>query len=176
MEVNDPHSEANNVTIKEEDKDDSESTPMPKCISPLSSTEPTKFPRMVPGMVQHTETVFTGVIHTRGEELYSILTPNQPIHHNGSEDLSHQLTLQSNSGIQPPADHRQHLLELPVAGSENFHLPYSNLTTYQHFLDRIAQINNYARFDIDCLTRQRLAVLWRLLSYPSLAAALVHGA
>ena len=131
---------------------------------------------MVPRTVLHTETVFTGAIHTGGEELHGILTPNQPTCNDGSEDLSHRLTLQSNSRIQPPADHRQPLLELPVAGSKNFHLPYSNLTTYQQFLDQIAQINNYTRFDIDSLTRQRLAVLWRLLSYPSLAATLVHGA
>ena len=176
MEINDAHSKTHNDTIKEEDKDDSESALMLKCISPLSPTEPTKLSQMVPGMFQHTETVFTGAIHTRGEELHGILTLNQPTHHNRSEDLSHQLTLQSNSGIQPPADHCQPLLELPVAGSENFHLTYSNLTTYQHFLDQIAQINNYARFDINSLTRQRLAVLWRLLSYPSLAAALIHGA
>ena len=131
---------------------------------------------MVPGTVQRTKTIFTGAIHVGAEGLHGIQTPNQPTRHDGSEDLSHRLTLQSNSGIQPPTDHRQPLLELPVAGSENFHLPYRNLTTYQEFLDQIAQINNYARFDIDALTRQRLAVLWRLLSYPSLAAALVHGA
>ena len=176
MEINDSHPETNNVTIKEEDKDDSESTPMPKCIGPLSSTESAELSQMVPGMVQHTKTIFTGAICTRGEELHGVSTPNQPTHHNRSEDLSHQLTLRSNSRIQLPTDHRQPLLELPVAGSENFHLPYSNLTTYQHFLDRIAQINNYARFDLDQLTRQWLAVLWRLLSYPLLAAALIHGA
>ena len=176
VEINDPHSETNPIMIKEEDKDDSEGTPMPKCVSPLSPTEPTELSRMVPGMVQCTKTVFTGTIHTGTERLHGVQTPNQPTCHDGSEDLSHRLTLQSNSGIQPPTDYRQPLLELPVAGSENFHLPYQNLTTYQHFLDRIAQINNYARFDINTLTRQRLAVLWRLLSYPSLAAALVHGA
>ena len=90
---------------------------------------------MVPGTIQRTKTVFTGAIRTRGEELYGILTPNQPTCHDGSKDLSYQLTLQSNSGIQPPTDHCQPLLELPIAGSKNFHLPYSNLTTYQHFLD-----------------------------------------
>ena len=42
MEINDSHPEANDVTIKEEDKDDSESTPMPKRVNPLSPTEPTK--------------------------------------------------------------------------------------------------------------------------------------
>ena len=131
---------------------------------------------MVPGTVQRTETVFTGAIRAGTERLHGIQTPNQSTHNEGSENLSHRFTLRSNSGIQSSTDHRQPLLELPVAGSENFHLPYRNLTTYQHFLDQIAQINNYARFDIDQLTRQRLAVLWRLLSYPSLAAALVHGA
>ena len=176
MEINDSHPETNSIMTKEEDKDDSESTPTLKCINPLSSTEPTEFSRMVPRTVQRAETVFTGAICARGEEFRGIQTPNQPTHHDGSEDLSHQLTLWSNSGIQPPTDHRQPLLELPVAGSENFHLPYQHLTTYQHFLDQIAQINNYARFDVDTITRQRLAVLWRLLSYPSLAAALVHGA
>ena len=90
---------------------------------------------MVPGTVQCTETVFTGAICTGAERLHGISTPNQPACHDGSEDLSYQLTLQSNSGIQLTTDHCQHLLELPVAGSENFHLPYSNLTTYQHFLD-----------------------------------------
>ena len=127
-------------------------------------------------MVQRTETIFTGVICARGEEVHGIPTSNQQILDNGSEDLSHQLTLQSNSGIQLTTDHCQPLLELPVAGSENFHLPYGNLTTYQHFLDQIAQINNYAKFNINELTRQRLAVLRRLLSYPSLTAALMHGA
>ena len=135
MEINDLNSETNNVTIKEEDKDDSESTLTPKCIGPVSPTEPTEFSRMVPGTVQRTKTIFTGMIRTGGEELHGILTPNQPTCHNESEDLSHQLTLWSNSGIQLPADHCQPLLELPVAGSENFHLPYSNLTTYQQFLD-----------------------------------------
>ena len=154
MEIDDSHPETNNVTIKEEDKDDSESTPTPKHISPLSPTEPTELSRMVPGMVQHTETVFTGTIRTGAERLHGIQTPNQPTHHDGSEDLSHQLTLWSNSRIQPPTDHRQPLLELPVAGSENFHLPYQELTTYQQFLDRITQINNYTRFDVDQLTRQ----------------------
>ena len=119
---------------------------------------------------------FTGAIHTRREELLSVPTLNQLTHNDGSEDLSHQLTLQSDSGIQSTTDHRQPLLELPVAGSENFHLPYGNLTTYQHFLDQITQINNYTRFDIDCLIRERLAILWRLLSYPSLATVLVHRA
>ena len=154
MEINDPNPETNDVTIKEEDKDDSESTPTPKRINPLSPTEPTKLSRMVPGTVQHTETVFTGAIRTGAERLHGIQTPNQPTHHDGSEDLSHRLTLRSNSGIQLPTDHCQPLLELPVAGSENFQLPYNSLTTYQHFLDQIAQINNYARFDIDQLTRQ----------------------
>ena len=176
MEVNDPHPETNDVTIKEEDKDNSESTPTPKRINPLSPTEPTKLSRMVPRTVQRTETVFTGAIRTGTERLHGIQTPNQSACNDGSENLSHRLTLRSNSGIQLPTDHRQPLLELPVAGSENFHLPYRNLTTYQHFCDRIAQINNYARFDVDQLTRQRLAVLWRLLSYPSLATALIHGA
>ena len=176
MEINDSHPETNNVTIKEEDKDDSENTPTPKHVDPLSPTKPTKLPRMVPGTVQRTETVFTGAIHTGAEGLHGVQTLDQPTHHDGSEDLSHRLTLWSNSGIQPPTDHRQPLLELPVAGSENFHLPYQDLTTYQHFLDQITQINNYARFDVDQLTRQQLAVLWRLLSYPSLAAALVHRA
>ena len=176
MEVNDPHSKTNNVMIKEEDKDDSMSTLMLKRISPLSSTEPTKLSQMVPRMVQHTKTVFTSAICTRREELHGVSTLDQPARHDGSEDLSHWLTLRSNSRIQLPTDLRQPLLELPIAGSENFHLPYGNLTTYQLFLDWIAQINNYTRFDIDQLTRQRLAVLWRLLSYPSLAAALVHGA
>ena len=176
MEIDDSCPETNNVTIKEEDKDDSESTPTPKRVSPLSSTEPTELSRMVPGTVQRTKTVFTGAIHTGAERLQGIQTLNQLTCHNGSEDLSRRLTLRSNSGIQPPTDHRQPLLELPVAGSENLHLPYRELATYQHFLDRITQINNYARFDVDELTRQRLAVLWRLLSYPSLAAALIHGA
>ena len=135
MEISDPHSKTNNVTIKEEDKDDSESALTLKHVSPLSSTEPTKLSRMVPRTVQRTETIFTGMIHTGGEELHGIPTLNQPTCYNRSEDLSHQLTLQSNSRIQLTADHCQPLLELPVAGSENFHLPYSNLTTYQHFLD-----------------------------------------
>ena len=125
MEINDSQSKTNDVKIKEENKDNSESTPMLKCISPLSPTEPTKLSRVVPRTVQHTETIFTGVIHTRGEELHSILTPNQPIHNNRSEDLSHQLTLQSHSRIQPSTDGCQPLLELPVAGSKNFHLPYT---------------------------------------------------
>ena len=42
MEINDSHPETDNVTIKEEDKDDSESTPMPKHVNPLSPTEPTE--------------------------------------------------------------------------------------------------------------------------------------
>ena len=176
MEINDSNPKTDLITIKEEDKDDSENTLMSKHVSPLPSTEPTELPQMVPGTIQHTETIFTGAIRIRGEELHGILTPNQPAHHDRSEDLSHRLTLWSNSRIQQTTDHHQPLLELPVAGSENFHLPYRDLTTYQHFLDRIAQINNYARFDINSLTRQRLAVLWRLLSYPSLATALVHGA
>ena len=154
MEINDSRPETNNVTIKEEDKDDSESTPTTKCVSPLSSTEPTELSRMVPGTVQRTETVFTGAIRTRTEGLHDIQTLDQPTRHDGSEDLSHRLALWSNSRIQPPTDHRQPLLELPVAGSENFHLPYRELTTYQHFLDRITQINNYTRFDVDQLTRQ----------------------
>ena len=176
VEINDSHPETDLITIKEEDKDDSESTPTPKRVNPLSPTEPTELPRMVPGMVQRTEAIFTGAISIGAERLHGIQTPNKPTRHDRPEDLSHRLTLRSNSGIQLPTDYRQPLLELPVAGSENFHLPYRDLTTYQHFLDRIAQINNYAQFDIDTLTRQRLAVLWRLLSYPSLAAALVHGA
>ena len=40
MEINDSHPETNNVMIKEEDKDDSESTLTLKHISPLSSAEP----------------------------------------------------------------------------------------------------------------------------------------
>ena len=135
MEINDSHPETNSITIKEEDKDDSESTLTPKRIDPQPSIEPAEFSQMVPGMVQCTETIFTGAIRSGGEELHGILTLNQPTCHDGSEDLSHRLTLWSNSRIQLPADHRQPLLELPVAGSENFHLPYSNLTTYQHFLD-----------------------------------------
>ena len=154
MEINDSHSETDNVTIKEEDKDDSESTPTPKHINPLSPTESAEFSQMVPGTVQRTETVFTGVIRTGAERLHGVQTPNQSTRNDGSEDLSHRLTLRSNSGIQLPTDHHQPLLELPVAGSENFHLPYRSLTTYQHFLDRIAQINNYARFDVNQLTRQ----------------------
>ena len=154
MEINDSNPKANDVAIKEEDKDDSKSTPTMEHVNPLPSTEPTELPRMVPGTFQCTETVFTGAIRIGAERLHGVQTPDQPTHHNGSEDLSHRLTLRSNSGTQPPADHRQPLLELPVAGSENFHLPYSSLTTYQHFHDRITQINNYARFNIDQLTRQ----------------------
>ena len=124
MEINDSHPKTNNVTIKEEDKDDSESTPTPKHVNPLSPTKPTELPRMVPGTIQHTETIFTGAIRTGAEGLHGIQTLNQPTHHDRSEDLSHRLTLWSDSGIQPPTDHRQPLLELPVAGSKNFHLPY----------------------------------------------------
>ena len=89
MEISNPNSKTNNITIKEEDKDDSENTLMPKQVNSLPPTESTELSQIVPRMVQHTETIFTGVIHTRGEELHSILTPNQPIHHDGSEDLSH---------------------------------------------------------------------------------------
>ena len=124
MEINDSYPETNDVTIKEEDKDDSESTPTPKHVNPLSPAEPTEFSRMVPGTVQHTETVFTGAICTGAERLHGIQTPNQSTHNERSEDLPHRLTLRSDSGIQPPTDHRQPLLELPIAGSENFHLPY----------------------------------------------------
>ena len=95
-----------------------------KHVNSLSPTEPTELSQMVPGMVQRTETVFTGAIHTGAERLHGIQTLNQPTHNDGSEDLSHRLTLRSDSGIQLPTDHRQPLLELPVAGSENFHLPY----------------------------------------------------
>ena len=89
MEINGSHPETDHVMIKEEDKDDSESTLMLKCINPLSPTEPAELPRMVPRMVRCTETVFTGAIHARGEALHSISTPNQSIHHDRSEDLSH---------------------------------------------------------------------------------------
>ena len=135
MKINDSHPETDLIMIKEEDKDDSESTLMPKRVNSLSPTEPTELSRMVPGMVQCTETVFTGAICIGAERLHGIQTPNQLTHHDGPEDLSHRLTLWSNSGIQPPTDYRQPLLELPVAGSKNFHLPYRDLTTYQHFLD-----------------------------------------
>ena len=37
VEINDSHSETNDVMIKEEDKDDSESASTPKHVSPLSS-------------------------------------------------------------------------------------------------------------------------------------------
>ena len=89
MEISNSHSKTNNVTIKEEDKDDSKNALMPKHIDSLPPTEPTKLPQMVPRMVQCTETVFTGTIRTGGEELHGILTPNQPTCHDGSEDLSH---------------------------------------------------------------------------------------
>ena len=124
MEINDSQPETDNVTIKEEDKDDSESTPTPKCVSPLSPTEQTELSRMVPGTVQRTKTIFTGAIRIGAERLHGIQTPNQLTCHDGSEDLSHRLTLQSDSRIQLPTDHCQPLLELPIAGSENFHLPY----------------------------------------------------
>ena len=42
MEINDPYPETNDVPIKEEDKDDCESTPTPKHVNPLSSIEPTE--------------------------------------------------------------------------------------------------------------------------------------
>ena len=89
MEVNDPHPETNDVTIKEEDKDDSESTPTPKRVSPLSPTKPAELSRMVPGTVQRTETVFTGTICVGAERLHGIQTPNQSTCNDGSEDLSH---------------------------------------------------------------------------------------
>ena len=44
MEINDSYPKTDNVTIKKEDKDDSESTPTPKHVSPHSSTEPTELP------------------------------------------------------------------------------------------------------------------------------------
>ena len=89
MEINDSYPKTDNVTIKEEDKDDSESTPTPKRVKPLSPTEPTELPRMVPGMVQRTEIVFTGAIRTGAERLHGIQTPDQLTRHDGSEDLSH---------------------------------------------------------------------------------------
>ena len=51
MEINDSHPETNLITIKEEDKDDSENALTPKHVNSLSPTEPTKFPRVVPGTV-----------------------------------------------------------------------------------------------------------------------------
>ena len=42
VEINDSHSKTDLIRIKEEDKDDSESTLTLKRIDPLSSTEPTK--------------------------------------------------------------------------------------------------------------------------------------
>ena len=89
MEINNSHSKTDNVTIKEEDKDDSKNALTPKHVNSLSSTEPTKLSRMVPRTVQRTETIFTGMIHTGGEELHGISTLNQPTCHDGSEDLSH---------------------------------------------------------------------------------------
>ena len=73
-------------------------------------------------------------LEEKNSTLFRLLT-SQSIHHDGSEDLSHQLTLQSNSRIQLSTDGCQPLLALPVTGSKNFCLPYRNLTTYQHFLD-----------------------------------------
>ena len=135
MEITNSQSKTDHVKIKEEDKDNSKSTLTLKHIGPMSPTESTELSQMVPRTVQHTETVFTGAICMRGEELHGIPTPNQPIYNDGSEDPSHQLTLWSHSRIQPSTDGHQPLLELPIAGSKNFHLPYGNLTTYQHFLD-----------------------------------------
>ena len=89
MEINDSHSETNDVTIKEEDKDDSESTSMPKRVNSLSPAEPAELSRMVPGMVQRTETVFTGPCRFGAERLHGVQTPNQPTRNDGSEDLSH---------------------------------------------------------------------------------------
>ena len=89
MEINDSHPETNNVMIKEEDKGDSESTPTPKHVNSLSPTEPTELSRMVSGMVQCTETIFTGTIRTGAERLHGIQTPNQSTRNNRSEDLSH---------------------------------------------------------------------------------------
>ena len=83
MEINDSYSKTDDVTIKEEDKDDSESTPTPKHVDPLSPTDPPEFARMVPGMVQRTETVFTGAIRTGAERLHGIQTPNQSTHNEG---------------------------------------------------------------------------------------------
>ena len=105
MEISNSQPMPDHVKIKEENKDDSESTPMLKHIHPLPSAEPTKLPQVVPGPVQHTETVFTGTICSRGERLPSIQTSDKLTHTNTSEDLSHQLALQSHSGIQPATDY-----------------------------------------------------------------------
>ena len=51
VEINDSHPETDLITIKEEDKDDSENALTPKRVDSLSPTEPTKLSRMVPGMV-----------------------------------------------------------------------------------------------------------------------------
>ena len=118
MEINDSHPETDLITIKEEDKNNSENALTPKRVNSLSPTEPTEFSRVVPGTVRHTETVFTGTSRTGAERLHGVQTPNQPTRDDGSEDLSHQLTLQSNSRIQLTADHCQPLLELPVAGRD----------------------------------------------------------
>ena len=51
MEIIDSHPETNLITIKEEDKDDSENAFKPKCVNPLSSVKSTELSRMVPGTV-----------------------------------------------------------------------------------------------------------------------------
>ena len=44
MEISNPHTEADHVKIKEEDKDDSENAPMPKRVDSLPPTKSTKLP------------------------------------------------------------------------------------------------------------------------------------
>ena len=44
MEISNSQPETDHVKIKEEDKDDSKSTPTPKPVNPLSSAEPTELP------------------------------------------------------------------------------------------------------------------------------------
>ena len=88
VEINDSHPETDLITIKEEDKDDSKNTLMPKHVDPLPSIEPTKFSRMVPGTVRCTKTISTGTIRTGAERLHGIQTPNQLTRHDRSEDLS----------------------------------------------------------------------------------------
>ena len=177
MEINDSNFETHDVTIKEEDKDNSESALTPKCISPclplnqLNSLEWFQEWFNMPKPYSQAQST----LEEKNSMVFQLLTSQH-----ATMDLKICL-IDLLYGVIAEFNCQQTIVNLYwnylLQEAKTFIYPTTTLPLTSNSLTKLPRsITNYTRFDIDSLTRQRLAVLWRLLSYPSLTAALIHGA
>ena len=152
-------------TVAESDMDisDTETRPTNLEEGQLSAND-------IMGEIVHSGVVPTTIPGIDGLHIYCLVTIRKPssaddeslIPTKPNSDAEVEVTgqlIRSSNQVHSPTDGRQHLLDLPVEGNENYAPPFTTLKTSAQLKEQLALINTFAQFDINEDTQHRLAAL-----------------